>query len=275
MAISGEETILVGDGIGVVDGDGGIGVVDGVEPTAGAGAAGIEGRQREDGLEREGGQMQSGPDESGKTPHAETAQDSGGQQAGNEGDQHQVSLTLPINQINALAPLPYSLIHDIAVTASSFFAHTLSPTANASSSLSTFSNALTALLAKVSLNHLNIQSPSAPIEYYPIFDSNLFTMCLFVLKKGANMPVHDHPGMSVFSRRRNPSRQILPTPLPTSVYPYPQPRLLPSKRPTPLFLFSFIVPTPPSVPFPSSHACPAYRPPRRHFRRCAPSLDIP
>ncbi|KAI8844843.1 hypothetical protein BC829DRAFT_400148 [Chytridium lagenaria] len=57
------------------------------------------------------------------------------------------------------------------------------------------------LLHRVTVQSLNVQIPSIdPIEFYNIFSSDNLTICIFVLKKGAVMPVHDHPSMTVYSK---------------------------------------------------------------------------
>ncbi|KAI8612266.1 hypothetical protein BC830DRAFT_1137551 [Chytriomyces sp. MP71] len=74
------------------------------------------------------------------------------------------------------------------------------PRAHASS-LDSILAVLRLLLLRVSLPMLNVKIPSDdPIEYVHIFGSEAITMCLFVLKKGATLPVHSHPNMTVFSR---------------------------------------------------------------------------
>ncbi|KAJ3120181.1 Nucleolar complex protein 3 [Nowakowskiella sp. JEL0407] len=62
------------------------------------------------------------------------------------------------------------------------------------------SETLKSLIFKVSLNELRVQAAKAPVEYYPIWESDVFTMCVFVIRKGITMPTHDHPSMTVFSK---------------------------------------------------------------------------
>lgn len=42
------------------------------------------------------------------------------------------------------------------------------------------------------------QEPKAPMEYYSIYETNHFHICIIVLRKGRIIPLHDHPGMVVF-----------------------------------------------------------------------------
>ncbi|KAJ3099531.1 hypothetical protein HDU97_002974 [Phlyctochytrium planicorne] len=63
------------------------------------------------------------------------------------------------------------------------------------------SDMLTHLINKVTVQQLNVQLPPVdPIEYYNIYSSENLTICIFVLRKGAVMPVHDHPSMTVYSK---------------------------------------------------------------------------
>ncbi|KAJ3106483.1 hypothetical protein HDU97_006270 [Phlyctochytrium planicorne] len=63
------------------------------------------------------------------------------------------------------------------------------------------SDSLMALINKVTLNMLNVSlPPREAIEYYNIHSSEVLTICVFVMKKGATMPTHDHPNMTVFSK---------------------------------------------------------------------------
>ncbi|KAJ1534886.1 hypothetical protein HK405_015916, partial [Cladochytrium tenue] len=61
---------------------------------------------------------------------------------------------------------------------------------------------LIALINKLSLPLFCIDPPipGAPIEYYSITESPLFTLGLLILKRGQTLPIHDHPGMSVFTK---------------------------------------------------------------------------
>ncbi|KAJ3343453.1 hypothetical protein HDU93_008112 [Gonapodya sp. JEL0774] len=93
---------------------------------------------------------------------------------------------------------PYSLIHDIALHASRFFAAAAAgPDQTQAAQLS---SQLASLVWQVTPAHLNVRPPTDGIEYYPVFESVAFTMCVFVMKRGATIPVHDHPGMNVFSK---------------------------------------------------------------------------
>ncbi|KAJ3122984.1 hypothetical protein HK100_011755 [Physocladia obscura] len=57
------------------------------------------------------------------------------------------------------------------------------------------------LLDRLKLPLLNITLPPvAPIEFYNIHETQDFEIGLFVLKRGATMPIHDHPGMTVFTK---------------------------------------------------------------------------
>ncbi|KAJ3142585.1 hypothetical protein HK100_000485 [Physocladia obscura] len=60
--------------------------------------------------------------------------------------------------------------------------------------------ALRALLLKITPSIIATQTPVAPIEYYHVWGTDCLTMCIFVLKKGATLPIHSHPNMTVFSR---------------------------------------------------------------------------
>lgn len=42
--------------------------------------------------------------------------------------------------------------------------------------------------------------PSAAVGYIEVGQTREVTLCVFVLKKGASLPLHDHPGMHVFGR---------------------------------------------------------------------------
>ncbi|KAJ3030568.1 UNVERIFIED_CONTAM: hypothetical protein HDU68_008585 [Siphonaria sp. JEL0065] len=60
---------------------------------------------------------------------------------------------------------------------------------------------LRALLLHISPQIVGVQIPSKePIEYYHIWGTECVTMCLFIMRKGATLPVHSHPDMTVFSR---------------------------------------------------------------------------
>jgi quercetin dioxygenase-like cupin family protein len=60
------------------------------------------------------------------------------------------------------------------------------------------SRRLTALLHRVGPQHLQPSAMVANVEYYSIFESDMFTICVFALRAGASMPIHDHPEMNVF-----------------------------------------------------------------------------
>lgn len=36
----------------------------------------------------------------------------------------------------------------------------------------------------------------APVYYIHVFENQYFTMCIFVLKNGTRLPLHDHPHMT-------------------------------------------------------------------------------
>ncbi|KAL3863371.1 hypothetical protein ACJMK2_005129 [Sinanodonta woodiana] len=38
----------------------------------------------------------------------------------------------------------------------------------------------------------------APVTYIPIWDDKVLTLCMFILKKGSRLPMHDHPDMYGF-----------------------------------------------------------------------------
>ncbi|TPX67950.1 hypothetical protein SpCBS45565_g03502 [Spizellomyces sp. 'palustris'] len=59
---------------------------------------------------------------------------------------------------------------------------------------------LCSLIRDVTLGHLKVKPAQYPVEYYPIYESSVYTMCVFVLKRGTTMPTHDHPKMTVFSK---------------------------------------------------------------------------
>lgn len=44
---------------------------------------------------------------------------------------------------------------------------------------------------KYVFNHLR-----APVYYIHIFENQFFTICIFVLKNGTRLPLHDHPHMT-------------------------------------------------------------------------------
>lgn len=52
----------------------------------------------------------------------------------------------------------------------------------------------------VTSNILKVSCPISPVESYPIYESELFTIFAIVLKRGATIPIHDHPNMTVFSK---------------------------------------------------------------------------
>ena len=56
---------------------------------------------------------------------------------------------------------------------------------------------MTKLLFRVTQSSLDIPLPTHDIEVYPLYNTLHFTMCIFVMKKGSSMPIHDHPGMTV------------------------------------------------------------------------------
>ncbi|KAJ3206754.1 hypothetical protein HDU67_007958 [Dinochytrium kinnereticum] len=88
------------------------------------------------------------------------------------------------------------LMHTIALLAQRLF--TAEQPFHSSDALT---DSLVALINKVSLSILNISlPPREPIEYYNIHASDALTICVFVMRKGATMPTHDHPGMTVFSK---------------------------------------------------------------------------
>ncbi|KAH6559727.1 hypothetical protein BASA83_007447 [Batrachochytrium salamandrivorans] len=67
---------------------------------------------------------------------------------------------------------------------------------------------ITKLLYKLTPESFTLSPPVYPIEFYPLYETNHFTMCIFVLKNGATMPTHDHPGMSVFTKLISGSMQV-------------------------------------------------------------------
>ncbi|RKO91594.1 hypothetical protein BDK51DRAFT_30841 [Blyttiomyces helicus] len=58
------------------------------------------------------------------------------------------------------------------------------------------------LVKLVTTEQLNLQHVKVidPVEYYNIYESDVFTLCVFALKGGTTMPTHDHPQMMVFSK---------------------------------------------------------------------------
>ncbi|KAI8849592.1 hypothetical protein BC829DRAFT_391163 [Chytridium lagenaria] len=88
------------------------------------------------------------------------------------------------------------LLHTIALLAQRLF--TAEKPFHSSDALT---DSIIALINKVNLPILNISLPPRdPIEYYSIFASDALTICVFVMQKGATMPTHDHPEMTVFSK---------------------------------------------------------------------------
>lgn len=63
---------------------------------------------------------------------------------------------------------------------------------------------LVSLLSQITAEDLNIappkklsaSSPSAPVTYMHICETDAFSMGAFLLKPGASIPLHDHPGMN-------------------------------------------------------------------------------
>lgn len=90
-------------------------------------------------------------------------------------------------------PMRPSLIHDIAL-----HAHALFSTPRSTPQRMDLSRRLSSLLHRVTPQHLQPSPMVANVEYYPIFESDMFTICAFALRAGASMPVHDHPEMNVF-----------------------------------------------------------------------------
>lgn len=86
-----------------------------------------------------------------------------------------------------------SLVHDIAL-----HAHALFTSPRGTPQRIDLSRRLAVLLHRVTPQHLRPSAMVAPIEYYPIFESDMFTICAFALRAGASMPIHDHPEMNVF-----------------------------------------------------------------------------
>lgn len=56
------------------------------------------------------------------------------------------------------------------------------------------------LMCQLAWENLSVGKVTGAISYSSVFSSNMFTVCLFILKKGATMPIHNHPNMTVFSR---------------------------------------------------------------------------
>ncbi|KAJ3105239.1 hypothetical protein HDU96_008652 [Phlyctochytrium bullatum] len=94
---------------------------------------------------------------------------------------------------NAMTPL----MHTIALLAKRLFTAKEPP-----ESADALTDSLIALINKVTIPVLKISQlpPRDPIEYYNIFASDALTICVFVMRKGATMPTHDHPQMTVFSK---------------------------------------------------------------------------
>ncbi|KAJ3060427.1 hypothetical protein HK102_009490, partial [Quaeritorhiza haematococci] len=93
------------------------------------------------------------------------------------------------------AQLSSPLMHTIGTLAHRLF-NSKTPPAQAAR----ITTQLKALIRQVTPAHLALSPMQSPVEYYPIYESEVFTMCVFVLKKGVTMPTHDHPNMMVFSR---------------------------------------------------------------------------
>jgi hypothetical protein len=95
-----------------------------------------------------------------------------------------------------ISPSPFvrnSLVHDIAL-----HAHALFSSPRGTPQRIDMSRRLTTLLHRVGPQHLQPSAMVANVEYYLIFESDMFTICAFALRAGASMPIHDHPEMNVF-----------------------------------------------------------------------------
>ncbi|KAJ1530069.1 hypothetical protein HK096_008620, partial [Nowakowskiella sp. JEL0078] len=110
----------------------------------------------------------------------------------------------PVNQkpkskyhsLDPIHPISIPIINTIAVIAQKLF----SKIPNKIQDSNELTNCLKTLIYSVTIEELKVHPARAAMEYYPIWESDTFTMCVFVLKKGATMPVHDHPSMTVFSK---------------------------------------------------------------------------
>jgi len=116
---------------------------------------------------------------------------------------------------------PQNIVHDIATQAHRLFGSAIAtrqePAAN-----------LTRLMRRVTPHELGfspemlLQGPTDDIEFFPVYECELFTMCVFWLKQGSSMPIHNHPGMHVFSRvvygnLHVKTYQLLPKPSPQAI----------------------------------------------------------
>ena len=51
---------------------------------------------------------------------------------------------------------------------------------------------------EVILNIMIKKRPKASLEYYTIYEADHFQVFVMVMRQGKVIPVHDHPGMTVF-----------------------------------------------------------------------------
>ncbi|KAI9006410.1 hypothetical protein DFJ74DRAFT_690721 [Hyaloraphidium curvatum] len=102
-------------------------------------------------------------------------------------------------------PLRPSLVHDIAL-----HAHALFTTPREAPQRADLSRRLAHLIHRVEPRHLRPLEMVANVEYYGVFESDLFTICVFALRAGASMPIHDHPEMNVFRWVSSPVAILLP-----------------------------------------------------------------
>ncbi|KAI8802358.1 hypothetical protein BJ742DRAFT_833265 [Cladochytrium replicatum] len=104
--------------------------------------------------------------------------------------------TPPVLFRRAAIPPKMPIMHTIAILAHRLF----SAFPHRHPDADVLTSALKELIMHVSLDHLRVEKATANVEYYPIWESEYFTMCVFVLRKGVTMPTHDHPNMTVFSK---------------------------------------------------------------------------
>ncbi|KAI9199727.1 uncharacterized protein BJ171DRAFT_201826 [Polychytrium aggregatum] len=90
------------------------------------------------------------------------------------------------------------LIHSVAVLAQEFF--TLPHNKLNTPHHRYLWQRICTLLNGITAETLKIKESLAPVEYYSVYESSVFTICVFVLKRGTIMPIHDHPDMTVFSK---------------------------------------------------------------------------
>ncbi|RKP00195.1 hypothetical protein CXG81DRAFT_19820 [Caulochytrium protostelioides] len=95
------------------------------------------------------------------------------------------------------APAP-SLMQALAAAACALFRPR--PQAWSARDVAALQSLIGRLLSRVRRSHLRLRRPRGPVEYYAVLDDPAVTIGVFVLRAGVSMPIHDHPGMTVFSQ---------------------------------------------------------------------------